>query len=123
VRRLPLHQDAQELCALLFEVMACARAPRLLAERIERGGMRLLDEIALATTGIDRLAAMHRADAELQTLRAQLEVGLHLDALRERDAFAVLDLADRIGRQLGGWLRRHAARSVTAAPADLADDS
>lgn len=118
MRRMTLHADAGELCVLLFENLPDGTPPRVLCERIQRVGLTLLERISLATTGIARAASLRDADADLQALRGLLDLALVLEVLPEDTAFELAELADRIGRQLGGWLRRQPGHTMSTAAAD-----
>ena len=74
--------------------------------RAVAGTVRLVDAVALALGGFDVTEQLERADAELLTLRVHLGVADRLGLLAEEDVPAYVHQVDRIGRQLGGWLKR-----------------
>lgn len=122
MRRAPLHSDALALAAGLLDAIDDAPRHRVLRDRIGRGALRLVDAVVLATTGIERLANLHHADAEVATLRAHLQLALELGLLPEDFVLDAAAVTDRIGRQLGGWLRKldraQPRATMATAPAD-----
>lgn len=65
----------------------------------------LLRAITLALRDRHREDQLDEADERLVSLRVQLRLAHAIGALDERQMLHALDLADRVGRQLGGWLR------------------
>lgn len=78
----------------------------LLRQRIAGGALRLLDHLSLALAGFDRRERLAAADAELQTLRSQLLLGVELEVIGEPTLLAFAERAEAIGRQIGGWRKK-----------------
>lgn len=102
----PLYRDAIALCGVLLEELeGGARHPGL-RRRLEEGALRLLDDVALALAGLDRLDRVEDADVELRTLRVHLHLAYELEVLEEEVFLALAGQADAVGRQVGGWLKK-----------------
>ncbi len=102
----PLYQDTFALCGVLLEAMETRKDFRELNSRLCRGALRLLDFVVLAVAGFDRHDRLLDADEELRTFRVHLSLALELGLLDEEAFLAYIEQADRIGRQIGGWLRK-----------------
>ena len=102
----PIYRDTLALAGVLLEDLAEVAAYPVLCRRLEDGALRLLDQVALALCGLDRRERVETADAELQALRAHLHLALELRLLDEESYLALVQQADAIGRQLGGWLKK-----------------
>jgi hypothetical protein len=63
----------------------------------------LLDHITLALQGQDRAGRLDEADETLVGVRLRLRLAEQLGWLDERQLMHALELADAIGRQIGGW--------------------
>lgn len=64
-----------------------------------------MEHVVLALEGIDRLDHIDDADAQLILLRTQLRLAAATDHMTEAQMLHALTIADRMGRQLGGWQR------------------
>lgn len=104
--RTPLYRDTLALCGVLLEEIEGRERFAPLRWQLAEGALRLLDHVTLALAGFGRADHLVAADAELRALRARLHLAVEIGLL-EQDSF--LDLAEhaaKIGRQLGGWLRK-----------------
>jgi hypothetical protein len=77
----------------------------VLARRLCTTSLELLEELTLALKDRDREARIEGADEMLVILRVQLRLAASTGLLEERQVLFALELADGIGRQLGGWRR------------------
>ena len=101
--RAPLYTDAFALCQWLLGRFG--DDDRVLARAICQRGLTLLDAITLALRGRHRDHCIDAADEQLIGLRNELRLAAAAGYLSESQAVHVLDRADAIGRQLGGWVR------------------
>lgn len=102
----PLYRDTLALCGVLLEETEAGTALGPLRRRLAEGAIRLLDEVTLALAGFDRAERLQAADAELCTLRAQLRLAVELELLEDESFLDLAEQADRVGRQVGGWLAK-----------------
>ena len=102
----PLYRDAFAFCGVLLEELEEGERYPGLRRRLADGALRLLDHVALALAGYDRLDRVHDADLELQALRAHLHLAYELEVLDEKVFLAIAGQADTVGRQIGGWLKK-----------------
>ncbi|MBF0131692.1 MAG: four helix bundle protein [Magnetococcales bacterium] len=113
MRPAPLYGDTMRLAALILrltETPTFRQSP--LGRRLQDGALRLVDHVVLALAGQDRQHRIAAADAELQTLRAHCFLALQM-ALMEEDSFLILaEAAQKVGRQLGGWIKKGRAKSA-----------
>lgn len=98
-----LHVDAQRLSQWL---LGHFQGTDPLSQRICGRSLDLLEAIALALQGLDRMAQIEEADRALTALRVLLRLAHSLGRLDERQLLHVHEQIDGIGRQLGGWIRR-----------------
>jgi hypothetical protein len=82
------HEDAREL-------------PRALC----REALTLTRSIVLALKGRAREHRLEHADEALVTLRLYLRIAEDTGLLTDEQVVHAFELADRVGRQLGGWMR------------------
>ena len=101
--RAPLFTDTFQLCEWLLR--ALQRNPGPLARALCGNALRLLEAVTLALKRRRRDEALMEADEILITLRVQLRLAGTTDSLSESQVLHGLECADRIGRQLGGWMR------------------
>lgn len=80
--------------------------PRELARSLCRRVLTLLDAVVLALKDRDRDGRLAEADETLICLRLQLRLAATCGLLSDAQATHALGFADRIGRQLGGWIRQ-----------------
>jgi hypothetical protein len=106
VKGSPLYRDTLALCGVLLEELEPEPRYAMLRERLAKGALRLVDEVALALSGFDRLEQLEGADAELQALRAHLHLAFELQLLDEEAFLTLAEQADAVGRQVGGWLKK-----------------
>ena len=106
MREAPLHRDALALCGVLLQELEQAPAHEHLALRLAEGVLRLVDAVTLALHESDPYGPLTGADAELATLRAHLLLALELGVIDEDSYLDLSEQADRVGRQIGGWLRK-----------------
>ena len=99
----PLFSDSFALCDWLLGRLG--RDGSVLAQTLCRSALDLLRHIVLALKGFERDVHLDMADRELTLLRVQLRLAASTDCLTESQLLHALGLADRIGRQLGGWMR------------------
>ncbi len=102
----PIFRDTLALSRELLAEAESGEGYALLRERLARGALRLLDHVVLAVGGFDRYERLLDADAELRTLRAHLLLAFESGVLEEEVFLGFSEQADRIGRQIGGWLRK-----------------
>jgi 23S rRNA-intervening sequence protein len=102
----PLFRDTFALCGVVLEEVELEAGFQDVRRRLGRGALRLLDDVTLAFAGFERQERLADADAELATLRVQLRLAYELEVLDEEMFLALAEQADRIGRQLGGWLKK-----------------
>lgn len=102
----PLYRDTFALCGVLLEEVESATAYAAVRRRLADGALRLLDDVSLALAGFERVESLMDADAHLRTLRSHLHLAYELDLLAEETFLALVEQADTVGRQLGGWLRK-----------------
>jgi hypothetical protein len=74
-----------------------------LAHSLSQEVLGLIDTVTLALKNIDRDTAPEDADLILIRLRLRLRLAVETELLSERQGQDALNLADDIGRQLGGW--------------------
>jgi hypothetical protein len=102
----PIYRDTYSFCGVMLDELGMMGHQPELRERLARGALRLLDRIVLAVEGIDRHDNLLDADAELRLLRTHLRLALDLVLLEEGVFLDLVEQADLIGRQLGGWLNK-----------------
>jgi hypothetical protein len=98
-----LFADTFDLGEHLLRTLARRTDPLSLA--IAGHALRLLEHVTLALKNRDRAARLEAADDTLVALRVELRLALRLCALTEAEGLRALETSDRIGRQIGGWLR------------------
>lgn len=76
-----------------------------LARRLCTNALSLLEALALALKDRLREERVEEADERLITLRLQLRLMGLTERLNDKQLRHALELADQIGRQLGGWRR------------------
>lgn len=101
----PIYRDTVALAGVLLEDLERGRTVPVLRQRLAHGALRLVDAVTLAVAGFERADNLAGADAELRLLRTHLGLALDLGVLAEDAFLALAEQADRVGRQLGGWLR------------------
>ena len=112
MKRTPLYRDTRALCGVLLQSLEEGDAHGPVRRRLADGVIRLFDLVVLALGGRDlRLERVTSADDELRTLRAQILLAHDLDVLDEETTLALIEQAERVGRQIGGWLRKLASVS------------
>ncbi len=99
----PLYVDTSRLCAWLLERLGGCED--VLARRLCSTALDLLEHLTLALKNRGREERIDGADEDLIVLRVELRLAGNLDLLTERQVLFALELADGIGRQLGGWRR------------------
>lgn len=99
----PLYGDTLNLCAWLLGRLD--GDPHGLARSLCQHALGLLKNITLALHGRRRDDRMEAADEGLLILRAQFRLAVSTALLTQAQFLHVLDQVDRIGRQLGGWMR------------------
>ena len=100
-RHAPVFVDTFDLCQWLLGRLATDRRPLALA--LARTALALLEAVTLAVKDRRREERIEWADERLQVLRVQLRLAGELALLSESQMLFALEMADRIGRQLGGW--------------------
>lgn len=99
----PIFSDTFALCEWLLKHLE--QRPGSLARHLCDNALSLLEAVTLAIKNRDREERLDIADERLIVLRIQLRLAASSGLLSERRSLHALDLADRIGRQLGGWQR------------------
>lgn len=100
----PLYVDAHRLAREVLEAVGGSADP--LPRRLAEDTLTLLDAVVLALKGFDPADRAERADEALVVLRAHLRLAVDLGIVPERRGVHLLEQADTIGRQLGGWRKR-----------------
>lgn len=95
--------DALALCRWVQERFQ--DDPRPLPRALCRGALELLDAVSLSLRNRRREEMLERADETLLVLRVHLRLAGELALLQERQVLFALDQADKVGRQIGGWIR------------------
>lgn len=107
-RNAPIFTAAWDLAAWLLPLAGrCGRG--VLADELARAALVLLDHVTLALKNVDRDLALQDADLCLVRLRLRLRLAAETGLIEDRQCRHGLELADAIGRQLGGWQRRRQA--------------
>ena len=99
----PLFTDAWDLSAWLLTNLD--GNPASLPTSLCRLSLALLDAVVLALKDIDRDQQIAVADTTLIRLRMRIRLAVETGLLSDRQALFLLDKADSIGRQLGGWIK------------------
>lgn len=99
----PVFIDAYTLCQWILQHFD--DQPGILAQSLCRNCLHLLEAITLALKGRLREERLEQADEYLITMRLKLRLAAGTDLLDDQQMFYAVDLVDRIGRQIGGWLR------------------
>ncbi len=102
----PLLRSTMGLCADLLESLEAISGSTPLRRHLAEVVLRLLDHVTLAVERHDRLESLREADAALAVLRVHLTLALELELLDEEAFIELVEQADGIGRQIGGWLRQ-----------------
>ena len=99
----PLFTDTFALATWLVERRG--GSADVLPRRVLEVAVRLLEDVTAALKGRDRHERLSAADEGLLTLRTLLRLDAATGGLTEAQLLHALELADRIGRQIGGWQR------------------
>ncbi len=99
----PLFTDSYSLAQWVLERLGSD--DRQLPRTICRDVLDLLECVTLALKGRQREERAEEADERLIMLRIHLRLAESVGDLTEAQALHALEIADRIGRQLGAWLR------------------
>lgn len=102
----PITHDAQRLARAVLERLD--ENPGSVPRRACALVVEVAEQLVLAANGraVDR--ALDHADESLVLLRLHLRLAETLGALTDAQLVHVLELADLVGRQLGGWRRARA---------------
>jgi len=100
----PLFVDAYALCE--WTLGRFGSDDRVLPRRVSEQVLAILGAVVLALKGRRREDQLDEADERLLVLRTQLRMAASLDIVTEPQLLHALKLADRIGRQLGGWQKQ-----------------
>lgn len=99
----PIYTDIFRLNAWLHARLG--NDTRILSRSICRHALQLLSLVVHALKNRERWASLDEADACLITLRTELRLAAATHTLSDDQLLFALDLANRAGRQIGGWLR------------------
>lgn len=102
----PLYRDTQAFCAVLLEALEGETDFIPLRHTLMSESLALQATIVQALAGTLRAEHLDEADALLCTLHARLALAHYLGLLGDEVFTALTSCANRIGRQLGGWLRK-----------------
>lgn len=102
----PLHRDAMALTGVLLQELSERTEHPPLRERLAHAALRLLESITLALRSDEPHGHLRDADESLQILRTHLSLAQKLHLLEDDTYLAFVEQGDKLGRQLGGWLRR-----------------
>lgn len=100
----PIYTDTFKLCQWLLDHFD--NTPHVLAQRITICALDLLQAITLALKGRRREDQVDIADENLIILRTHIRLAQACGLLSESQMIHVLQQANLIGRQLGGWIKR-----------------
>jgi hypothetical protein len=123
---IPVVQRSYDLCAGLYgHVNRFPRAQRtLLGRMILDEGLRLLVLLTLANRRATRGESLEEASGRLDSLRISLRLAHRLGFLSNGGYAELSEVADEVGRMLGGWLKHqkavepgHTPREPSGAPA------
>ncbi len=103
-KQAPLYTDTTALCEWLLRHFS--EDQRSLPQRICNTALDLLDAVVLALHDRHRHDQIEQADERLLALRTQLRLAAALGIFSDSQLLHILERADTIGRQLGGWRRR-----------------
>ncbi|MBM4270010.1 MAG: four helix bundle protein, partial [Deltaproteobacteria bacterium] len=114
-------QRSYDLCVGLHEhVSRFPRAQRgLLGRAILDEGLRMLTLLAATNRAVDRLPGLTEASGRLDALRITLRLSNRLGFLSHGAYERLCEIADEVGRMLGGWIKHGMARR--RAPGEAAD--
>jgi hypothetical protein len=98
----PIYTVTWDLCNWLLQ-KARALPHDVLAQALAQESLTLLDTITLALKDIEREHMLADTDLILIRLRTRLRLAVATELFNERQGEYALELADSIGRQLGGW--------------------
>lgn len=99
----PLFVQTLALAKWLLENL---KGPPVLVDRVQRDGLRLLDDVVLALKDVDRDEALARADLTAALLRVHLRLMQDVGGIDDRQLVYLTGELDAVGRQIGGWQRR-----------------
>ena len=77
-----------------------------LSRTMAAAAVELIELVALALSGRDKVERLHVLDDLLVRLRMYARLAVSLQHLNERQGLHLIERLDQIGHQLGGWLRR-----------------
>lgn len=100
----PIFADTFRLCE--WTLGHFDSQPGVLARSLSALSLELYDTVSLALRGYERGEMLEDADRNLVKLRGQLRMACAVGLLHDQQLCYALELADQIGRQLGGWQRR-----------------
>jgi hypothetical protein len=107
-RPTPLYRDGFALCDWLLQHFG--EAGDALGRGLAETGLALLKAIVLALKAPQPDDYIEMADEHLIVLRTWLRLAHTRSRIDEDQLLYALEQADRIGRQIGGWLRALEAR-------------
>lgn len=99
----PVYVDAFALCEWLFQHLG--DDGRVLPRALCSNALRLLEAVTLALQHRDTEGRVAEADERLIALRVHLRLASSAGLFTEPQMLHALEMADRVGRQIGGWLR------------------
>ena len=99
----PLFTDAWDLSTWLLANLD--GQPASLPTSLCRLSLALLDAVVLALKDIDRDQQIAIADTTLIRLRMRVRLAVETGLLEQRQGLFLLEKADSLGRQLGGWIK------------------
>jgi hypothetical protein len=114
---IPIVQRSYDLCVGLHEhVSRVPRAQRgLLGRTILDEGLRMLTLLAATNRAADRLPGLTEASGRLDALRITPRLSNRLGFLSHGAYERLCEVADEVGRMLGGWIKHGMAQRRTAA--------
>ncbi len=103
----PIYRDTFSLCGVLLAEVEAWAGHEALRRRLGQVALRLLEQVTLALGDRpDREHHLRGADLELRLLRTHSGLALELGLLEEDLYLDLVEQADLVGRQVGGWLRK-----------------
>ncbi len=100
----PIFVDGFELARWLLD--RTRDTPQPLAVLIAEAASELVELLALALSGREKLERLHAIDDLLIRLRMRIRLANSVGLLDERQALFAAERLDAIGHQLGGWIRK-----------------
>ena len=103
-REAPIFADS--LCVAEWILHHTNEHQDALSLTMSASAIQLVELVALALSGREKLERLHAIDDLLIRLRMHTRLAISLQRFNDRQALYLINQLDQIGQQLGGWLRR-----------------